>query len=230
MKRKELQEEREEWRRREFRRAILSATEKVIVAKGYSALTMDDVAREAQFSKATLYHYFRSKGELLLEILGHFFEEIDQEVQRIGRLRVSGREKLRRGIRFYLRFTEEKENISRMLMVDRSFMEKVNVFISAESQLTSESDRRFITNVRAKRKDILDGVSKILKEGMASGEFRKMDVSTAAIYLESLLQGYSHVRLWPDSRCSAKEAAEIIQEFFFQGIENKDGPAKGASR
>lgn len=230
MKRKELQEEREEWRRREFRRAILSATEKVIVAKGYSALTMDDVAREAQFSKATLYHYFRSKGELLLEILGHFFEEIDQEVQRIGRLRVSGREKLRRGIRFYLRFTEEKENISRMLMVDRSFMEKVNVFISAESQLTSESDRRFITNVRAKRKDILDGVSKILKEGMASGEFRKMDVSAAAIYLESLLQGYSHVRLWPDSRCSAKEAAEIIQEFFFQGIENKDGPAKGASR
>jgi AcrR family transcriptional regulator len=230
MKRKVLQEEREERRRREFRRAILRAAEKIIVAKGYSAMTMDDVAREAQFSKATLYHYFRSKGELLLEILGHFFEEIEQEMQKISRLRLSAREKLRKGINFYLRFTEEKENISRMLMMDRSFMEKMNIFISPESKLTSEVDRRFITKARAKRKDILGGVSKMLKEGMASGEFRKMDVSAAAIYLESLLQGYSHVRLWPDSRCSAKEAAEIIQEFFFQGIENKDGPAKGASR
>jgi AcrR family transcriptional regulator len=230
MKRKELQEEREEWRRREFRRCILSAAEKVIVAKGYSALTMDDVAREAQFSKATLYHYFRSKGELLLEILGHFFEEFEQEVQKISRLRLSAREKLRRGIRFYLRFTEEKENISRMLMMDRSFMEKMNIFIAAENKLTSEVDRRFITKMKAKRKDILDGVSKILEEGMASGEFRKMDVAAAGIFLESLLQGYSHVRFWPDQRYSVKEATEIIQEFFLQGIEKKDGTAKGASR
>ena len=230
MKRKEQQEEREEWRRREFRRCILSAAEKVIVAKGYSALTMDDVAREAQLSKATLYHYFRSKGELLLEILGRFFEELEQEVRKINRLRLSARERLRRGIHFYLRFSEEKENISRMLMMDRTFMEKMNIFISAESKLTSEVDRRFITKVKARRKDILDGASRILKEGMASGEFRKMDVAAAVIFLESLLQGYSHVRFWPDKRYSTKQATEIIQEFFLQGIEKKDATAKGASR
>src|SRR4030042_3055894 len=149
MKRKELQEEREEWRRREFRRCILSAAEKVIGAKGYSAMTLDDVAREAQLSKATLYHYFRGKGELLLEILGHFFEEIDRGLQKINRLRLSAQEKLRKGILFYLRFSEEKENISRMLMVDRSFLEKMHIFISAESKLASETDRPFITKVRA---------------------------------------------------------------------------------
>jgi TetR/AcrR family transcriptional regulator, cholesterol catabolism regulator len=230
MKRKALQEEREEWRRREFRRRILQAAERVIVRKGYGAMTMDDVAREAQFSKATLYHYFRSKGGLLLEILAHFFEEIDQEVQKINRLRISAGEKLKKGILFYLRFTEEKENISRMLMVDRSFMEKMNIFVSPESKLTSEADRRFITNVRSKRKHILDGVSLTLEEGIASGEFRRMDVSAAVIYLESLLQGYSHVRFWPDSRCSAKEAAEIIQEFLVRGIGRKEGSLKGASR
>jgi AcrR family transcriptional regulator len=230
MKRKTLQEEREEWRRREFRRCILSAAERVIVAKGYSAVTMDDVAREAQFSKATLYHYFRGKGELLLEILGHFFEEIDQELRKINRLRLSAREKLRKGILFYIRFTEEKENISRMLMLDRSFMEKMNIFISDESKLTSEADRQFITKMRVKRKDILNGVAETLNEGMASGEFRKIDVAAALVFLESLLQGYSHVRFWPGRRYSAKEATEIIQEFFLQGIEKKEGTAKGASR
>jgi hypothetical protein len=117
-----------------------------------------------------------------------------------------------------------------MLMMDRTFMEKMNIFISAESKLTSEVDRRFITKVKARRKDILDGASRILKEGIASGEFRKMDVAAAVIFLESLLQGYSHVRFWPDKRYSTKEATEIIQEFFLQGIEKKDATAKGASR
>jgi AcrR family transcriptional regulator len=230
MKRKELQEEREEWRRQEYRRCILRAAEGIIVRKGYSAMTMDDVAREAQFSKATLYHYFRSKGELLLEILGNFFEETDQEVQKINRLRLSAREKLRRGIHFYLRFNEEKENISRMLIMDRAFTEKMNIFVSDERTITSEVDRRFITKMKTKRKDILDGVSRILKEGMASGEFRKMDVAGAVTFLESLLQGYCHVRFWHDRPYSAKEATEIIQDFFLHGIEKKDGTAKGASR
>lgn len=229
MKKKELQEEREEWRRREFRRCILQAAEKVIVAKGYTAMTMDDVAREAQSSKATLYHYFRGKGELLLEILAHFFEEIEQEVHRINRLRLGAREKLRRGIAFYLRFSEEKENISRMLMMDPAFMEKMNMLIAPESELASEADRRFITKVRAKRKDILEGIAQTLKDGMASGEFRRMDVPAALVCLESLLEGYSHVRVWPDSRYSSRKAAAMIQEFFLQGIEQKEPTAKGAS-
>jgi AcrR family transcriptional regulator len=230
MKRKALQEEREEWRRREYRRCILQAAERVIVRKGYDAMTMDDVARETQISKATLYHYFRSKGELLLEILGQFFEEIEQGTRKINRLPLSAREKLKKGIHFYLRFSEEKENISRMLMMDRSAMEKMNIFVAAEGELTSEADRRFITKMKTKRRDILDGASEILKEGMASGEFRKMNVAAAVIFLESLLQGYSHVRFWPDRRQSTKEATEIIQEFLLQGIEKKDVTAKGVSR
>jgi AcrR family transcriptional regulator len=230
MKRKELQEEREERRRLEYRRSIIEAAEKVIVARGYSAMTMDDVAREAQLSKATLYRYFRAKGELLLEILAHFFEEIDLEVQRINRLQLSAREKLRRGIEFYLRFSEEKENISRMLMLDRASIEKMNIFIVPDRQLTSEADRRFITKVRAKRKDILEGVAQTLEEGMASGEFRRMDVPAALVCLESLLQGYCHIRMWPDTRFSPRKAATMIQEFFLQGIEEKDPTPKGASK
>jgi len=230
MKRKELQEEREEWRRREFRRSILRAAEKVIVARGYSAMTMDDVAREAQISKATLYHYFRSKGELLLEILGNFFEETLREVQRINRLRLSPEEKLKEGIHFYLRFNEEKENISRMLLMDRSIMEKMKMLVSPRDGPASEADRRFITKMKAKRKDILDGVAEILKEGMSRGKFRKMNVGAAVVFVESLLQGYCHVRLWDDRRFSTKEAAGIIYEFILLGIGKEDGAAKGASR
>jgi AcrR family transcriptional regulator len=230
MKRKELQEEREEWRRQEFRRSILSAAEKVIVAKGYSALTMDDVAHEAQLSKATLYHYFTSKGELVLEVLGNYFEETEQEIRKINRLPLSAGEKLKKGIHFFLRFNKEKENLSRMLIMDRSFMERMNVFGGDQSRPMPEAARRFITKVKAKRKDILSGASEILKAGIASGEFRRLNVTAAVDILESLLQGYCHIRFWHDRPYSTKEATEIIYEFFLQGIEQKARVAKGASR
>jgi AcrR family transcriptional regulator len=230
MKTQDLRREREERRRREYRRLILEAAERIIVRKGTSAMTMDDVAREAEFSKATIYHYFRSKSELVLELLGNFFDQVDAEVRKITAIKGNAREKLEQGIRFYLRFNREKENISRMLIMDPMVMEKMTVFISDEKDLASEMDRKFITKMKLKRRDILDGVAAILRQGVASGEFRRIDIPDAVTFLESLLQGYCHVRYWHDRPYSVKEATAIIHSYFLQGIERKDGPVKGESK
>jgi AcrR family transcriptional regulator len=230
MNNKELRREREERRRQEYRRLILQAAERVIARKGYSAMTMDDVAREAEFSKATLYHYFRSKGELSLEILATFFEETDRQVRKILKLRKSATEKLRRGIRFYLQFNLDKENISRMLIMDPSFIEKMKIFMTEEKKLTSEMDRRFIARIKAERREILESVAEILKDGVAAGEFRRLDIPGAVTFLESVLQGFSHIRFWQARPYSVKEATELIHGFVLRGIDKGDRAAKGESR
>jgi len=226
---RELRREREERKRLEYRRLILQAAERVIVRKGYSAMTMDDVAREAEFSKPTLYHYFRSKGELSLEILANFFEETDRQVRKILTLRKSATEKLKQGIRFYLQFNQDKENISRMLIMDPSFIEKMKVFMTEEKKLTSEMDRRFIVRIKAKRREILDGVAEILKEGVSAGEFRRLDIPGAVTFIESVLQGYSHVRFWNTRPLTVTEATALIHGFILRGIDKKDRAAKGES-
>ena len=60
-----------ERRRRERdrrRNKIIEAAEKVLLAKGYQAATMDDVASEAELGKGTLYLYFKNKDELILAL------------------------------------------------------------------------------------------------------------------------------------------------------------------
>ncbi len=229
MSHRELRRERKERKRQEYRRLILQAAERVIVRKGYSAMTMDDVAREAEFSKATLYHYFRSKGELSLEILANFFEETDRQVRKILALRKSATEKLKRGIRFYLQFNQDKENISRMLIMDPSFIEKMKMFMTEEKKLTSEMDRRFIARIKAKRREILDGVANILKDGVAAGEFRRLDIPGAVTFLESVLQGYNHVRFWQAQPYTVNEATTLLHGFVLRGIDRRDRAAKGES-
>lgn len=57
-------------RERELRRTeIIEAAERIIFEKGYYAATMDDVAKEAQFSKRTVYMYFNSKEQIYFEIM-----------------------------------------------------------------------------------------------------------------------------------------------------------------
>jgi AcrR family transcriptional regulator len=47
--------------------AILSAVRKLLLTDGYANLTIEAVARRARVSKATIYRWWKSKGELVLE-------------------------------------------------------------------------------------------------------------------------------------------------------------------
>jgi AcrR family transcriptional regulator len=49
--------------------AILDATTRILAAKGYDLMTMDDVANEVGISKPSLYKHFKSKEDLVGEAL-----------------------------------------------------------------------------------------------------------------------------------------------------------------
>ncbi|WP_410513574.1 TetR/AcrR family transcriptional regulator [Paenibacillus sp. BR2-3] len=51
------------------RNDILEAAERVFFRDGYAVSTMDNVAKEAEFSKRTVYVYFNSKEQIYFEIM-----------------------------------------------------------------------------------------------------------------------------------------------------------------
>jgi AcrR family transcriptional regulator len=51
------------------RNDIIEAAERTFFTKGYDNATMDDVAKEAEFSKRTVYVYFNSKEQIYFEIM-----------------------------------------------------------------------------------------------------------------------------------------------------------------
>lgn len=62
----------QERRRREAelrREDIVNAAERVFFAKGFERASMDEVAKEAEFSKRTLYVYFSGKEQIYFEIM-----------------------------------------------------------------------------------------------------------------------------------------------------------------
>src|SRR4030065_51776 len=98
MRTSDVRRERELRRREGYRETVLHAAERVILRKGFSALTMDDVAREAQLSKATIYKYVAGKGVLIFEIMGHNFDDIRDRVAGIVDGPGTAGEKLGQGV------------------------------------------------------------------------------------------------------------------------------------
>ena len=60
---------------------ILEAAEKMFIQRGYTQSSVDEIAREAQFSKATIYRYFKSKSGIFIEVIKNSFEELLNELE-----------------------------------------------------------------------------------------------------------------------------------------------------
>jgi AcrR family transcriptional regulator len=229
MKKMDLRRKRERQRKEDYKQAILQAAEIVIIRKGYSATTMDDVAREAQFSKATIYRYLKSKGEMIFEIILHYFEELELKLIEINAMKKSATEKLREAIRCVLEFYAEKENISHVFMMDESFMKKRRIFVPGQQKFASALDKRLIKMMRAKRKEISAVGSEILREGVATEEFREINIQEAVTFLEAVLEGSLHGRFWYDEEPNLQKETNLIHGFFLNGIIKREN-GKGESR
>jgi len=183
---------------------------------------MDDVAAEAQFSKATLYRYFRSKSELVFEIMIHFLEDLTGRLRDLLNRTASARERMREWVGHSFRFLSKNENLTRVFLLDRSFMRLLQIFVGKQSRSGTEEERRFLQKIKAKRKEMLDGSRILLREGMASGEFRPIDLDAGVTFIEAVIEGYFVEKFWDERRADIEEDAGRIQDFIMHAIENTD--------
>jgi TetR/AcrR family transcriptional regulator len=78
--------ERKERERLRRRNEIIDAAERLFFSKGLENVTMDDIARDTELARGTLYLYFRNKDEILVaiavrgvKVLNRLFKEAFQK-------------------------------------------------------------------------------------------------------------------------------------------------------
>lgn len=63
--------------------AVLEAAATVFADRGYKAATIDDIAEELRSSKGRIYHYYRAKGDIFVDLLVYAMEDLLQQVEPI---------------------------------------------------------------------------------------------------------------------------------------------------
>ncbi|MEW6349372.1 MAG: TetR/AcrR family transcriptional regulator [Thermodesulfobacteriota bacterium] len=138
------------------RRTIVEVASEVFGKKGYGRATISEIAGKAGIAEASIYQYFKSKEQLLLSVLGTWFIELADELERVFSGALNPYEQLLYLLRRWALDFQIRESETRVLILE--LYRNPKFYESQEYQNT----RRFLKLIRS-----------IVEAGRQSGHFRQ---------------------------------------------------------
>ena len=185
------------------RDAILDSAAQVIRLKGYHGASMADIAEAVQLQKASLYHYFSSKQEILLELLDTALDFIIEQMAFVMQQNIPYEEKLRLAVHTYLNALNKHGDLVSVLLLEHRSL-----------------DPEFHGKHIPKRDQFENMWRVLLSEGVAANEFKIADIP---LTVRGLLGVMNWTITWyrSDGDLSIDEIADQFTDLFLFGFKQK---------
>jgi AcrR family transcriptional regulator len=179
------------------RQKILDAAEREIGARGFSDASIATITAEAAVAQGTFYLYFRSKEEVLRELVLRMGRRLRHHLTRATMDAPDRLQAERLGIRAFLQFVRDNPNLYRVV---------------AESQFVDPAIHR------AYYEEFAAGYRAGLEEAEARGEISAGDAEVRAWALMGVTDMVGRRYSLYDQRGPLEAAAEAAFDFIAQGI------------
>jgi AcrR family transcriptional regulator len=143
---------------------ILAAAGSLFREKGYHATSVRDIAESVGLLKGSLYHYIRSKEELLARLFEGALQETVRELEAIAAREASATERLRDMVRAYA------------LSVTAN-LDSVGIYLREWRSLPAPE----LARVRARRRAMRALFEGVIGEGIRRHDFATTDAKVAAL-------------------------------------------------
>lgn len=198
--------ERKEREKQRRRQDIIDAAEKIFFSKGYENSSMDDVAREAELSKGTLYLYFHSKEDLYAAIVGRGARILRDLFQNATLNQPTGLFKVRSIGQAFMRFFNEYPNYYDAMMFDQSKF--------SELDCNCENEKEALLIKKSSNDILINAVSEGINDGSISKEVDPVKISMIlwgqTMGILQLARNKGEIL----SNIFGVEPQEIIEEYF----------------
>jgi TetR/AcrR family transcriptional regulator, cholesterol catabolism regulator len=180
---------------------IVAAAAKVFRTKGYHRATVREIAEEVGILKGSLYHHFESKEALLYLVVKEPIAQMYQTIAAIAAAEHGATEKLRRAI------------LAHLEAFDRHYP---HLFVYLREREAVK--QRFREMIGFSPKDYERCWQQILREGIASGEFRpNLDVQVTSYGLLGMLN-WAYKWYDPQGRLNIEEVAREFTALALAGV------------
>lgn len=178
---------------------IYRSAAEIFVQKGFDATSMKDIATAVDLTKAGLYHYVRSKHELLFAIMQFAMDIVDQQIVKPAGAIADPEERLR----FIL---DRHAGLTRFVKEISILTDEVVALRKEHRRVVIERKRKYYEFVRA-----------TLEELRQQNKLRDLDVTVATLNLLATVLGIAR---WyrPDGRLSAGEIAQQTRDLLLHGL------------
>ncbi len=103
---------------------ILQIATNIFYRDGYEKASLREIAERARFTKAAIYHHFKSKEEILFNVISHHSGQLILELKEISQKEGDPVEELRKMLAKSIFSLEENKASAKILMEDRHFLNK----------------------------------------------------------------------------------------------------------
>jgi AcrR family transcriptional regulator len=158
---------------------ILDAASEVFAEKGVHETRMDDIVEKSGLSKGTLYWYFKSKDEIVLNIFERIFAREFKELESLIDSSDSASERL---LHFADRASDDVKRMLRLMPLAYEFMGW-----AFRKKFVQDAFKLYINK-------FMDVLVPVIQQGIDTGEFREIDPQSAAITLGAIFEGT--ILLW----------------------------------
>lgn len=186
------------------RSQIVDRAAELFDSAGYDRTSMDGIAKAVDMAKPTLYHYFKGKDEILYWIHEEFIDLLMRQHDDRADLNLTAGQELR-------------QMMADILSLMQTHRGHVRVFFEHHREL-SPARREIIERKRTQYQDVM---SRVLADGMATGEFRAVDPKLSALAIFGMCN-WAYTWYSAGGQLPAREIATIFADLLHHGLK---GPA-----
>jgi AcrR family transcriptional regulator len=179
------------------RAEIIEATFFCIALKGYSNITMQDIADSAGVSKGVIHYYFRNKEQLFLSVLEKLIKDLDGHLAKKVECAETPSEKIRAIISAVFEKTRENKKFHVVLLDFWAHSTKNPTLKAANA------------NQHARYRHL---AKKVIAEGMRDGYFRQCDPARVASALIGLIEGFTIQWMFDEKAFDLTRAQRMTEE------------------
>ncbi|HET9162673.1 MAG TPA: TetR/AcrR family transcriptional regulator [Solirubrobacterales bacterium] len=188
------------------RRQILDAAIRVFARQGFHATRVADIADEAGVAYGLVYHYFKSKEEVLNELFSERWSLLLTAVEEADSSEASPRAKLETVAGFIVESYRHNPELMKVIIVE-------------VTRAANSFGRTHLPEISR----AYDSIAKIVADGQASGAFRRdidAEFASMSFYgaIEQLLSGWIF-ELIPASDSDFEQAKTLVTATICDGLE-----------
>ncbi|ANZ43085.1 TetR family transcriptional regulator [Lentzea guizhouensis] len=180
---------------------IIDAAVRLFASQGYDATSVQEIVAAAEVTKGALYHYFRSKDDLLFEIYRLLITAQSADMDRIIALGLPAAETVR-------------EILTSLVVSTAERVDETAVFVREMPRLGEER----MTDFRAERRRYHETFLAVVEKGQASGEFSSTVPAETVVRIAFGVVNQLPMWYRPDGPKSPAVLAGEIADFVLAGL------------
>ncbi len=187
--------------REAHRRAILDAAERLLSEKGFDAVTMEELAREAEFSVGALYMFFDNKEDLCGEVLLKIAKEFGCDFKTLLAQKTDPMDAIAAVVELRLRCMEKHAKFFRVIM---GLMPGSRAF----------PDHAIPASCVKQYENYIWQVSTLWRRAIVSGRAKRIDPLYATLAMEGAINAFSAYWSRKNINLSIPEQMLILRRSF----------------